>query len=91
MSDLRHYIKKRKNSDKVFAKNYESGYADFKVSVILRAMREEAGLTQEALAQKMHTQKSAISRMENKAEDIRLSTLIKVATILGKQVRISIV
>jgi HTH-type transcriptional regulator / antitoxin HipB len=91
MSDLKHYIKKRKYSDKGFAKNYDSGYADFKVSVILRSMREEAGLTQEALAQKMHTQKSAISRMENKSEDIRLSTLIKVATILGRQVRISIV
>jgi DNA-binding XRE family transcriptional regulator len=90
MSDLKRYVKKRKISDKSFAKNYDQDYAEFKISVILRELREEAGLTQEELAKKMHTQKSAISRIENKAEDVRLSTLFKFAAILGKHVRISI-
>lgn len=90
MSNLNHYIKKRKISDKAFSKNYEKGYADFKISVILRTLREEAGLTQEELANKMHTQKSAISRIENKSEDIRISTLFKLAEVLGKQVHINI-
>jgi HTH-type transcriptional regulator / antitoxin HipB len=90
MSDLKLYIKKRKAFDQAFAKNYEEGYADFKVSAILRALREEAGLTQEELANKMHTQKSAISRIENKSEDIRISTLFKFAAAFGKHVRISI-
>ena len=90
MSDLKKYTKKRKASDKAFAKNYEKSYADFKISVILRTLREEAGLTQEELAEKMHTQKSAISRIENRAEDIRISTLIKFAAVLGKQVKINI-
>lgn len=90
MSDLDKYTKKRKDVDKVFTKNYEEGYADFKISVMLRALREEAGLTQEEVADKMHTQKSAISRIENKSEDIRMSTLFKFAEVLGKQVHISI-
>lgn len=90
MSDLKQYINKRKTSDKTFAKGYEENYADFKLSVILRSMREEAGVTQEELAKKMHTQKSAISRMENRTEDMRISTLFRFAAALGKHVHISI-
>ncbi len=90
MSDVKRYINKRRASDKKFDKNYEEGYTDFKVSVVLRALREEAGLTQEELANKMHTQKSAISRIENKSEDIRMSTLLRFAAVFGKHVQISI-
>ena len=90
MSDLEKYIKTRKKSDRVFAKNYEKDYMDFQISVTLKTLREAAGLTQEELAKKMHTQKSAISRLENKADDIRISTLFKMANILGKHVHISI-
>ena len=59
MSDLKKYIKTRKNSDKAFASKYDEGYEDFKISVVLRSLRKEAGLTQEELAKKMHTQKSS--------------------------------
>ena len=90
MSDLKNYIKKRKKRDKVFAKNFTNGYEEFKIGVMLRQAREETGLTQEALAQKLHTQKTAISRIENHAEDIKLSALEKVATALGKHFEINI-
>ena len=58
---------------------------------MLRQAREAAGLTQEELARRLKTKKSAISRIENHAEDIKLSTLEKVAIALGKQLQISIV
>ncbi len=90
MSDLKKYVKSRKAKDKSFAKDYESGYADFKLGIMLRQAREKAGLTQEELAKKLKTKKSAISRIENHAEDIRLSTLEKVAEALGKTLRLSI-
>lgn len=89
VSDLKLYIKKRKVRDKTFAKNYDEGYAEFKIGAMLRELRTEAGLTQEELALELHTKKSAISRIENQAEDIRLSTLFKIAKILGKNVHIS--
>ena len=89
MSDLKKYVKKRKAKDVAFAKNYESGYTDFKLGVMLRQARESAGLTQEELANKLKTKKSAISRIENHAEDIRLSTLEKVAEALGKTLKLS--
>ena len=90
MSDLKNYIKRRKKQDGVFAKNFTNGYEEFKIGVMLRQARKETGLTQEELAQKLHTQKTAISRIENHAEDIKLSTLEKVATALGKHLEINI-
>jgi transcriptional regulator with XRE-family HTH domain len=44
----------------------------------LEQARTRCGLTQEELAQKCGTNKSYISRIENDASDIKLSTLIKI-------------
>ena len=90
MSDLKKYINKRKKKDKEFAEEYEGGYQTFKIGIILRQAREEAGLTQEEVAEKLKTKKSAISRIENHAEDIRLSTLEKFVGVLGKKLEIAI-
>ena len=58
--------------------------------MILRQARESAGLTQEELARRLRTQKTAISRIENHAEDIKLSTLERVASALGKRLKVKI-
>ncbi len=50
MSDLQKYIAKRKVRDSDFAKNYDKGYKDFKIGVMLKIAREESGFTQEQLA-----------------------------------------
>ena len=89
--DLEKYIARRKRADKTFAKDFDGGYEDFKVGVMLRQAREEAGVTQEMLARMTKTKKSAISRLENHAEDVRLSTVGRVAHALGKIVRIELV
>ena len=51
---------------------------------------ELSGMTQEQLAEKLETKKSVISRMENHSEDIRLSTLQKVAAVFGKQLKVAL-
>ena len=86
----RDYVEERKKKDAEFAKGYEDGFQKFKIGVMLRMAREEAGLTQEELARKIKTKKTAISRIENHAEDIKLSTLEKVLQALGKRLKISI-
>ena len=91
MSDLKKYIEKRKKDDPEFADGYDEGYENFKIGVLLQLSREQAVLTQEEVARKMGTKKSAISRIENHAEDIRLSTLRKYAKALGKKVYFEIV
>ena len=90
MSDLKKYVKQRKEKDRKFAKGYDEGYEQFKVGVMLKQARESAGLTQEELASRLNTKKTAISRIENHAEDIKLSTLERVAAALGKQLKIKI-
>jgi transcriptional regulator with XRE-family HTH domain len=45
---------------------------------MLQEMRKDKGLTQEQLAQKCGTTKNYISRIENNASDIRLSTLMRI-------------
>ncbi len=52
--------------------------------------REETGLTQEELVFRLNTKKSAISRIENHAEDIKLSTLEKFASALGKRLHLKV-
>jgi len=90
MSDLNNYINKRKKSDKEFANNFESGYENFKIGIMLKQARQESGFTQEQLAEKLKTKKSAISRIENHAEDIRLSTLEKYAKALNFKLNVSL-
>jgi len=90
MSDLQKYIAKRKASDPDFAEEYDRGYEEFKIGVMLKIAREEAGLTQEELAEKLNTKKSAISRIENHAKDIKLSTLENFAQALGKKLRLEV-
>ncbi len=84
------YISDRKKRGGKFAEGYEEGYEQFKVGALLRQARESAGLTQEELARRLKTKKTAISRIENHAEDIKLSTLERVAAALGKRLHVSI-
>ncbi len=91
MDDLEKYIEKRKQSSPDFEENFETGYNDFKIGILLKQARIEAGLTQEEIAEKLHTKKSAISRIENHAEDIKLSTLKKFAHAVGKELSLQVV
>jgi HTH-type transcriptional regulator / antitoxin HipB len=90
MSDVEKYIERRKAKSAKSAKDFEEGYRAFEFSVMLRKAREDAGVTQETIAKKLRTKKSAISRIENHAEDIRLSTLEKYANALGRKLRVQL-
>ena len=91
MSDVEKYIAKRKKRDPEFADNFEEGYREFEIGFLLRQVREKAGLTQEQLANLINTKKPAISRLENHAGDIKLSTLRRVAKALGKQLELKLI
>ena len=90
MSDVENYIARRKKTNPQFAEGFEDGYTDFELGVLLRHAREEAGLTQEQLAELLQTKKTAISRLENHAADIKLSMLQKVAKTLGKRLELNL-
>jgi DNA-binding XRE family transcriptional regulator len=71
--------------------NFENEFEAFKLGVMLQELRKEKGLTQEQLAEKCGTTKTYISRIENNASDIRLSTLMRIIKSgLGGQLKLSV-
>ncbi|MCC6841866.1 MAG: helix-turn-helix transcriptional regulator [Saprospiraceae bacterium] len=60
---------------------WEQEFEAFKIGVLLEEARVKLGMTQDELAIKCGTNKSYISRVENNAADIRLSTLMKIINI----------
>jgi HTH-type transcriptional regulator/antitoxin HipB len=88
MSDVQKYVIKRKKNDLIFAESFDAGHADFKIGVLLRKAREDAGMTQEEVAAKLGTQKSVISRIENHADNVTLNTLKQYANAVGRHVQI---
>jgi HTH-type transcriptional regulator / antitoxin HipB len=70
---------------------YEEEFEAFKLGVMLQELRKEQGLTQEQLAEKCSTTKTYISRIENDASDIRLSTLMRIVREgLGGHLKLSV-
>jgi ribosome-binding protein aMBF1 (putative translation factor) len=90
IDDVEKYISKRKRRNKIFAKDFEVGYENFKIGVLLKQAREDAGISQAELANRLNTHKSAISRIENHSEDIRLSTLNEYLEAVGKKLSLRI-
>lgn len=90
MSDLKKYVKNRKAKDKNFAENYDEGYHDFKIGVMIKEARLQAGLTQKQLAERLKVKPPLISRLENNAGNVKLSTLYKIAECLNLQLKIGL-
>lgn len=91
-------ISLRSHLDKQYGKigslqrdQYEEGFEAFKLGALIQELRMMEGLTQEELASRCGTTKSYISRIENNASDIRLSTLMRIFREgFGKQIKFSL-
>jgi DNA-binding XRE family transcriptional regulator len=57
---------------------FEQEFEAFKIGVLIQEARKKKHLTQEELALRVGTTKNYISRIENDASDIRLSTLMRI-------------
>ncbi len=57
---------------------WEQEFEAFKLGVLLEEARIKLNMTQEELAEKCGTNKAYISRIENNASDIKLSTLMRI-------------
>lgn len=70
---------------------YEQEFEAFKIGVLIQEARKKQHLTQEQLAEKVGTTKNYISRIENNASDIRLSTLMRIISEgLGGHLKLSV-
>lgn len=70
---------------------WEQQFEAFRLGALLEEARVKLGMTQAELAEKCGTNKSYISRIENDASDIRLSTLMKIIQQgLGGQLKLTL-
>ena len=70
---------------------YEEEYESFELGVLIQDMRKARGLTPEQLALKCGTTTNYISKIENNASDIRLSTLMRIIRQgLGGHIKLSL-
>jgi len=70
---------------------FEEGFEAFKLGVMIQELRKQNGLTQSQLAEKCGTTKNYISRIENNASDIRLSTLMRIISVgFGGHLRMNV-
>ena len=57
---------------------FEEEFETFRIGVLIQEARKRQKLTQQQLAERVGTTKNYISRIENNASDIRLSTLMRI-------------
>ena len=83
-------FKKKALSKKAVKKEYDDLSPAYALRKKLIALRQKAGLTQEELAEALHTQKSNISRLENvnATNSPKLSTIEQYADAVGYDIEI---
>lgn len=84
---FRDHLKESLKDDE-FKKIYLEERAKLKIGEMLKRERKKLKLTLKKLAEKMHTTVSALSRLENHPENVKIDTLIKYSVALGKTLHI---
>ena len=87
------HFKKKALAKAPVKKEYEALSSAYELRRKLIALRQQAGLTQEQIAKKLHTQKSNISRLENVNSTIspKISTIEQYAYAAGFDLEINFV
>ena len=86
-------FKKEALKDSEIREEYEKLKPIYELRRQLIALRKKAGLTQEEVAERLHTKKSNISRLEsvNSKSSPRLSTIEEYAHAMGYEVKIDFI
>lgn len=83
-------IKAELMQDDQFREEYEKLHPRYEIISRIIEVRKEQNMTQEQLAHKIGTQKSNISRLESGNYNPSLDFLIKVASGLGKSLKVEL-
>ena len=81
-------IAQKKASSKNFAKEYEEESQRLEIAIALTNLREQLGLTQRELAEKVNKPQSTIARIENGTLNPTFKVLYEIATKVGKEVHV---
>jgi DNA-binding XRE family transcriptional regulator len=84
-------IEKYTTESPTFKEEFEKEGERLSMAVALMKLREEAGLTQAELAEKVGKPQSTIARIESGRSNITMATIIDIAYALGKKVELKFV
>lgn len=87
-------IEKRVLSDPESKALYERKKREIELAILMRTKREKVNISQEEIAKRMHTTRTAISRLESIGSgrhSLSIDTLFKYAQALGYVVKINLV
>lgn len=90
MSDFRNYLDQQKKNPE-FAEEYEAMRPEYEAIRAVIAARLESRMTQKDLAEKTGIRQSNISRIESGASSPTVETLARIASGLGKQLKIEFI
>jgi HTH-type transcriptional regulator/antitoxin HipB len=85
MSDVDRMIRRRAARSPHFDAMVEKELAELRIGLAIRELRQKNGMTQEQLARRLKTTKSAVSRLEKRSGGARLETLEKIALTFGRE------
>ncbi len=87
---LDEYIGERCAEEPGFRVSVEEEMIQLKMQDMLHIARETAGLTQKQVAERMHVNRSFVSRLENHPQDMRLSTFQRYACAVGMRAELAL-
>ena len=90
MSDFRNYLEQQMK-DSEFAAEYEAMRPEYEAIRAVIAARQESQMTQKELAEKTGIRQSNISRIESGVSSATVETLARIASGLGKQLKIEFI
>ena len=77
--------------DPVFRKGFEEEYAKVKFAYEMMQLRKKQRISQAELAKKLGTTQSVVARMEAGQQNFTLDTLQKIASVLGRSLKIELI
>jgi DNA-binding XRE family transcriptional regulator len=63
---------------------------ELRLSERLRAARKSAGLTQRAVADRMHVNRAYVAQLESRPQNITIATLLKYSRAVGAQLKVEV-
>ncbi len=84
MSDVEKFISERKSKNPKAWAGFDEKYRKYAIGMLLAEYRVKSGMTLGEFARKSKMEKSALSRLENHGEDVRLSTIARYVETAGR-------
>lgn len=84
MTDIEKFIRERRARNPGAWAGFAEDYRRYAIGMLLAEHRAKAGLSLAELAKRIKMQKTALSRLENHGEDVRLSTIARYVEATGR-------